>query len=131
MIHLDTNLLIAAIDAAHPHHLQAREALSTSKPAAAASVAWTEFLSKPIPPVRLSAITAMLGARVIPFAKPEAELAAQLFQIAGVKRAQRMDTMIAATAILSGAELATVNTQDFALFVPYGLKLLPLSASAP
>jgi predicted nucleic acid-binding protein len=127
MIHLDTNLLIAAIDAAHPHHRHARDALSTLKPAAAASVAWTEFRSKPIPQVRLNALTAMLGARVIPFAKSEAELAAQLCQIAGVKRVQRMDTMIAATAILSGAELATVNTADFAPFVPYGLKLLPLS----
>ena len=130
MIHLDTNLLIAAIDAAHPHHRHARRALSISKPAAAAAVAWTEFLSKPIPPVHLKALTAMLGARVIPFAKPEAELAAQLFRIAGVKRFQRVDTMIAATAILSGAELATVNTTDFAPFVPYGLKLLPLSGPA-
>ena len=130
MIHLDTNLLIAAIDASHPHYLQARAALSTSKPAAAASVAWTEFLSKPIPQERLSALTVMLGNRVIPSEKQEAELAAHLFQIPGVKRAQRMDTMIAATAILSGAELATVNIQDFALFVPCGLKVLSLPSSA-
>ena len=126
MIHLDTNLLIAAIDAAHPHHAEARLALCSGKPPAAASVAWTEFLSKPIPPVRLNALSAMLGARILPFAKAEAELAAQLFQIVGVKRAQRLDTMIAATAILAGAELATVNTTDFVLFIPYGLKLLPL-----
>ncbi len=128
MIHLDTNLLIAAIDAAHPHHIHARFALCTGTPPAAASVAWTEFLSKPVPPVRLSALSAMLGARILPFAKAEAELAARLFQIAGVKRAQRLDTMIAATAILAGAELATANTTDFALFLPHGLKLLPLPA---
>ena len=126
MIHLDTNLLIAAIDGSHPHHSQARFALCTGRPPSAAAVAWTELLSKPVPQIRLNALSAMLGARILPFARAEAELAAQLFQITGVKRAQRMDTMIAATAILAGAELATVNTADFVHFVPCGLKLLRL-----
>ena len=120
------NLLIAAIDAAHPHHLQASHALQSGKMAATASVAWAEFRSKPVPPVRLLALSAMFGAGILPFAKAEAELAAQLFQLTSVKRAQRLDTMIAVTVILAGAELATVNTSDFSAFVPYGLKLLPL-----
>ncbi len=60
MIHLDTNLLFAAIDASRPHHRHARDALSTSKPAAASSVAWTEYLSKPIPRIRLNTPRACL-----------------------------------------------------------------------
>jgi predicted nucleic acid-binding protein len=38
----------------------------------------------------------------------------------------RLDTMIAASAILAGAELATTNRDDFAAFVPHGLKLHPV-----
>ncbi len=109
-----------------PLRTQARFVSCTGRTLAAAAVSWTEFLSKPIPQVRPSAMSAMPGARIIPFAKAEAELAAQLFQIAGVKRAQRLDTMTAATAILASAELAAANTSDFASFTSYGLKPLPL-----
>ena len=126
MIHLDTNLLIAAIDAAHLHHAQASHALSTGRPAATDAVAWTEFRSKPVPAARVQALTLMLGSRILPYSQTVAELAGQLFQIPGIKRSQRLDTMIAACAIHAGAELATVNPADFAPFVPHGLRLLPL-----
>jgi predicted nucleic acid-binding protein len=36
----------------------------------------------------------------------------------------RIDAMIAATAIVAGAELATNNRADFNAFVPHGLKLV-------
>lgn len=124
MIHLDTNLLIAAIDLAHPGHARARQALARGEPLAAGAVAWTEFLSKPVPTSHRHALMAMLGGRILPFAQAEAEVAAQLFQLPGVKRAQRLDTMIAATAILAGAELATSNLADFEPFVPLGLRLM-------
>ena len=35
-----------------------------------------------------------------------------------------MDAMIAATAIVAGAALATNNHKDFNIFVPRGLKLI-------
>ena len=35
----------------------------------------------------------------------------------------RLDTIIAATAIVAGAELATTNPADFQVFVPHGLQL--------
>ncbi len=47
----------------------------------------------------------------------------KLFHLTGSKRRTRLDTMIAATAILSGAELATTNPADFEPFVPHGLNL--------
>jgi predicted nucleic acid-binding protein len=36
----------------------------------------------------------------------------------------RIDAMIAATAILAGARLATLDKGDFKVFVPHGLKLV-------
>ena len=126
MIHVDTNLLIAAMDPSHLHHAEARHALSIGQPAGTSAVAWTELRSRPVPPVLLKALSAILGPRIVPFARDEAELAAVLFQATGVKRAQQLDSMIAATAILARAQLATVNTGDFQPFVAHGLKLFPL-----
>jgi len=123
MIHLDTNLLIAAIDSVHPHHALAVRALRSGQPVAADSVAWTEFCSKPVPAARIQALRILLNARILPYAEAEAELAGRLFQLPGTTRAQRLDTMIAASAILAGAALATASAADYAPFVPHGLKL--------
>ncbi len=68
----------------------------------------------------------ILQGGIRPFDEAAAVLAGQLFFQTGSKRRNRLDTMIAATAILAGAELATVNPEDFAPFVPHGLKLLSL-----
>jgi hypothetical protein len=56
--------------------------------------------------------------------KPQALEAARLFNAAGRKRTLRIDAMIASTAIVGGAELATNNRTDFNVFVPHGLKLV-------
>jgi predicted nucleic acid-binding protein len=50
-----------------------------------------------------------------------------LFNKTGRRRGSRFDCLIAATAILDQAEVATVNETDFKVFVPHGLKL----ATAP
>jgi len=49
---------------------------------------------------------------------------ARLFNAVHRKRGLRADAMIAATAIVSGARLATNNRDDFAPFAAHGLKLL-------
>jgi len=46
-----------------------------------------------------------------------------LFNKPGRRRGSRFDCLIAATAILAQAEVATVNQSDFKVFVPHGLKL--------
>ena len=60
---------------------------------------------------------------VIPFAEEQAREAAHLFNAIGRKRHLRVDTMIAATAIVAGAPLATGNREDFQPFLAHGLKL--------
>jgi predicted nucleic acid-binding protein len=47
----------------------------------------------------------------------------ELFQKTRARRKNRLDTMIAAAAILAGAVLATVNQNDFERFRAFGLKL--------
>ena len=66
----------------------------------------------------------MLQSGILPFEEATAALAGELFFRTGSKRRTRLDSMIAATAILAGAELATVNREDFEPFVPHGLMLL-------
>jgi predicted nucleic acid-binding protein len=65
----------------------------------------------------------VLETRIVPFGAAEARLAAELFNKTGRRRGSRFDCLIAATAILSQADVATVNQADFKAFVPHGLKL--------
>lgn len=124
MIHLDTNVLIAAGDALNVHHQAARNFLSAPGVFAASTVVWMEFVSKPLPPVLVEAARHLLKGGLLPFDEETAVLAGELYFRAGSRRRTRMDSMIAATAIRSGAELATTNRDDFAPFLPLGLKLV-------
>ena len=126
MIHLDTNLLIGAGDTADRHHPTARRVLAGPGPFGCSAVAWKEFHSQPLPSVLADATRGMLTAGIIPFDEATAVLAGDLYHLTGSKRRTRLDTMIAATAILAGAELATVNPDDFQAFLPHGLKLTTL-----
>jgi predicted nucleic acid-binding protein len=63
-----------------------------------------------------------LQSRIIPFGRPEAVKAADLFNQTGRRRGSRFDCLIAATAMLAQADVATVNQSDFKLFVSLGLK---------
>jgi predicted nucleic acid-binding protein len=58
-------------------------------------------------------------------------MAAELFNKTGRRRGSRLDCLIAATAAVARAEIATVNEADFKPFLPHGVKLAspPLSAA--
>jgi predicted nucleic acid-binding protein len=60
---------------------------------------------------------------VVAFDDAQALTAAELFNATGRKRALRVDAMIAATAMVLDATLATSNHEDFAEFAPSGLRL--------
>lgn len=64
---------------------------------------------------------------ISPFGEAEADFAAYLFcQVGRPKNANhklRMDCLIAASAVISKAQLATNNDRDFQDFVRFGLNL--------
>lgn len=123
MIHLDTNLLIALTDAADPHREAALGLMQGGISAAVSSLAWWEFECGPVTSEGLLLVRRLLPGGIIPFEESHAREAARLFNAAGRARRLKFDSLIAATAILSGAELATANPEDFRPFVLHGLKL--------
>ncbi len=123
MIHLDTNYLIGLLVKGSPQALDVDGWLAAGQSLAAGAVAWTEFLNGPVSPLEVSRTEAVLQSRIVPFGRPEAVLAAELFNKTGRRRGSRFDCLIAATAMLAQAEIATVNQSDFNPFTPHGLKL--------
>src|SRR2546423_14716662 len=123
MIHLDTNYLIGLLVQGSPQALDTDGWLAAGQQLSASAIVWTEFLNGPVTSVEVSRADAVLQSRIVPFGQPEAVLAAELFNKTGRRRGTRFDCLIAATAVVAQAEVATVNQSDFRLFVPHGLKL--------
>ena len=123
MIHLDTNYLIGLLVKGSPQAQQVDGWLADGQTLAASAIAWTEFLNGPVAPLDVTRVASVLQSRIVPFGRPEAVLAADLFNKTGRRRGSRFDCLIAATAILAQAELATVNQSDFGVFQQEGLKL--------
>ncbi|MCE0522058.1 MAG: PIN domain-containing protein [Methylacidiphilales bacterium] len=123
MIHLDANFLIGVAN----RHLPVESAivgwLQRGEGFAASAVAWAEFLNGPVEQRHIQQMSVMIQHRVISFGRSEAEKASRLFNQTGRRRGSQPDCFIAATAICSGAKLATQNHKHFALFVPFGLHL--------
>jgi predicted nucleic acid-binding protein len=124
MIHLDTNYLIGlAVRGSLPAQNVDRW-LAAGEPLSASTLAWTEFLNGPVSAVEIALVESVIEEKLVAFEKPTAVLAAELFNQGGRRRGSRFDCLIAATAILNGAGLATENRKDFEPFIPFGLKLL-------
>jgi predicted nucleic acid-binding protein len=123
MIHLDTNYLIGLVVTSSPEAQRVEQWLAAGQPVAASALAWTEFLNGPVQPHEITLVESVIESRVVPFDKATAVLAAELFNKTGRRRGSRFDCLIAATAIQSQAEVATINESDFKVFVLHGLKL--------
>ncbi len=123
MIHLDTNYLVGLPVKGSSEAVAVDGWLAAGELLAASTIAWTEFLNGPVTPLEVSRAEAVLQSRIVPFGRPEAVMAAELFNKTGRRRGSRFDCLIAATAILADAEVATVNQADFKVFVPHGLRL--------
>ena len=124
MIHLDTNYLIGL---AVPGSLPAQKVdkwLADGERLAASALVWTEFLNGPVTAQEIVLVESVIEPKLVPFEKRTAVMAAELFNRAGRRRGSRFDCLIAATAILADAQLATENKSDFVPFVPFGLKLI-------
>ncbi len=125
MIHLDTNVLIALPLLARQEHSLARR-IAKGQPVAVSSLVWFEYLCGPVSETEQQLTHAAIGGRVVPLDEAAAERAAVLFNATGRKRQLRTDCLIAASALLADAELASFNSSDFELFVPHGLRLSAL-----
>ena len=124
MIHLDTNYLIGlAVRGSSPAQ-NVDQWLAAGESLAASTLAWAEFLNGPVSADEIALVESVIEENLIAFEKRTAVLAAQLFNQGGRRRGSRFDCLIAATTILADAELATENKNDFAPFVPFGLKLI-------
>ena len=131
MIHLDANYLIGLLVKGSPQAGDVDGWLAAGQTLAASAIAWTEFLNGPVTPLEVSRAEAVLQSRIVPFGKQEAVLAADLFNRTGRWRGSRFDCLIAATAILTQAEVATVNQSDFRAFIPHGLRFAGAPNPAP
>jgi predicted nucleic acid-binding protein len=131
MIHLDTNYLIGLLVKGSPQAVAVDGWLGAGQTLAGSAISWTEFLNGPVTPLEVSRAEAVLQSRIISFGQAQAVLAADLFNKTGRRRGSRFDCLIAATAMMAQAELATVNHSDFKVFVPHGLKLTVVPPSPP
>jgi predicted nucleic acid-binding protein len=84
--------------------------------------AWGEFLCGPLGNSD-EADARRIAYRHVPVGTEEATRAARLFNRTGRRRGSFPDCIIAATAIVSGAELATSNLSDFERFREAGLEI--------
>ena len=125
MIHLDANYLMLATVAGSPEDRRVRAWLTEGEMLATSAIAWMEFVTGPVSTEAVFAMALVVQGRIQAIQQAEAELAADLFNRSGRKRALRYDCLIAASAILDQALLATRNRTDFAVFAAHGLRVVP------
>jgi predicted nucleic acid-binding protein len=122
MICLDTNYLILGLV---PGSRESKDLIAWTQAGetlVAPMPAWYEFICGPVSAAQIATMRAFLH-DLIPFDEPHAVEAARFFNAATRKRALRIDAMIAATALVAGASLATNNRADFEAFTAHGLVL--------
>lgn len=115
IIHLDTSFLIRALSTPSPEDRELRGWMAAGVKLGMSCIAWAEFLCGPLDSRQLALAAAIVG-EMEPFVSEDSVQAAELFNGAGRRRGSLIDCMIAATAIRSGAHLATANHADFKRF---------------
>jgi predicted nucleic acid-binding protein len=123
MILLDTNYLIRALVPGSAEAAAVFGWIDAQEDLCASSVCWYEFLCGPVDEEGAIVVRAILRDRILPFTGDQAAESSRLFNAVGRKRTLRVDAMIAAAAIVSNADLATANLDDFSAFEPFGLRL--------
>jgi predicted nucleic acid-binding protein len=123
MIQLDTSYLVAMVTVGSAGAGKVGTWLKAGKSVTTSAVAWSEFCNGPLSKAQKDAAFAVLDRKITDFTWREAEEASRLFNLSGRRRGSHADCMIAASAILSGSPLATLNTEDFQRLVPFGLVL--------
>lgn len=122
MICLDTSYLIRGLVAASSEAEELLAWYRSGEDLVTPMPAWYEFLCGPVTAAQTSTLRAFLK-EIIPFDQSQATEAARLFNAVNRRRGLRVDAMIAGTATVAGARLATNNRVDFLNFAPHGLQL--------
>lgn len=124
MICLDTNYLILGLVDGSRESEQLIQWYKAGKALIVPMPVWYEFLCGPVNRVQVEAVRGFL-AEIIPFGETHAARSVELFESVGRKRSLKIDAMIAATAVLLKAPLATNNDSGFRKFVDSGFRLYP------
>ena len=124
MICLDTNYLVRGLVKGSKESADLVQWYQSNELLMSAAPAWYEFLCGPVASRHIQIVRGFLAGGVIAFEEVQAIEAARLFNAVGRTRRLRTDAMIAATAIVAGARLATSNAEDFKAFVPHGLTIV-------
>ena len=121
--HLDTSFLINALVPGTREDQRLRQWIRQRLVISMSSAGWAEFLCGPVLEEDRQRARKVVGAP-LPLVEMEAAQAAELFNAGGRKRGTLPDCLIAATALVAGAALATSNRGDFRKFERAGLKLI-------
>jgi len=128
MIHLDTSFLIRALRSNSAESKKLVQWFAAKEPLAVSAVVWFEFLIGPpgltIDKEEERMARLMVEKRILPVTDAVAKLAAHLYNSTGRRRGLVPDCLIAATAIMDDAPLATANPKNFETFRPAGLSLI-------
>ena len=124
MILLDTNYLIRALVPGTCEADQIERWIEGDETLCTTTIAWYEFLCGPADAEGVTVLRSLIDERIFPFTADQSAEAARLFNAAGRQRHLRVDSMIAATAIVVNASLATGNAGDFSAFTEHGLMLV-------
>ncbi|MEI7775511.1 MAG: PIN domain-containing protein [Verrucomicrobiota bacterium] len=123
MIHLDANILIRLSVPGSGAAKKVRKWLLAGETLSASAPAWFEYISGPVTAQDILHAEAILTGGVANFEKEHSHKAADLFNLTDRRRAMKLDCMIAASALLHRAKVATTNVTDFLPFVPHGLAI--------
>ena len=123
MIYLDTNYLILGLV---PGSDESQDLVTWAKQGESlvtGTTSWYEFLCGPVSTAQTRAMRSFV-LEILPFQEAQAVAAAKLFNATGRRRNLRVDCMIAGTAWVAGARVATRSRADFEVFTPYGVVLV-------
>ena len=121
-MHLDTNMLIGAMDVSSPSRSRVLQWLRAGEPLSVCALAWSEFLCGPVSPSDEARCLGILE-HIEPVDAATAALASRFFNATGRRSCSLADCIIAAAAVLANQPLATENARAFEPFIPFGLNV--------
>jgi predicted nucleic acid-binding protein len=122
-VHLDSSFLIRAVSRGTPEETTLLRWYRERRVLGISCLVLGEFRCGPLSPGTADAALRLVH-RYLPLGTREAAAAAELFNVTGRRSRSFADCLIAATALVDGAALATCNRADFQRFADAGLVLV-------